>query len=75
MVDFKKAPDPAGASAGDLIQVHASQVAVDGTHSGLFTLEQWFIIAMTGMALSLLMIIAGLVVSWRRKRRRQRLEQ
>ncbi|MBK0398950.1 hypothetical protein H0I76_07095 [Limibaculum sp. M0105] len=71
MVDFKKAPDGTGARMSDLIQVQANQTTIESAPQGLFTLEQWFIIAMAGMAISLLMLVAGLVLAWRRKRRRK----
>ncbi|MCL5777334.1 hypothetical protein M1105_10080 [Limibaculum sp. FT325] len=70
MAQFKQAPGVEAAASGEMFQLHANQVAIEHPPSGLFTLEQWFIIAMTGMAISALMLLAGFVLAWRRRRRR-----
>ncbi|MDT8343746.1 MAG: hypothetical protein RQ752_04885 [Thermohalobaculum sp.] len=72
MAEFKKAPGTTGGTTGEPLMLHANQMTLDTPREGRFSLEQWAVIAGAGMAISLLMIVAGMVVSWRRQRRRKR---
>lgn len=69
MAKFIAAPGAAGGLSAEQPLLYANQVSAVPPGQGLFSLEQWAVIAGAGMAISLLMLIAGLIVGWRNKRR------
>jgi hypothetical protein len=78
MVEFKRPPGAEGApSAGDApaYLMQASTNVPDGVGEPIFSTSQWMVIAFGGMAFSLVMMLLGLIFSWRKARRKRLAER